>query len=564
MANFDIALRAKIKEFINKFGLDEGTLDQSPERIFENFSNYIIISNECEEELDDLNKVSTNNAPGIDGIGIIVNDRLMADDSDLEKIGKEEKIDIKIVFIQSTTESRFDSSKFNKFVDDVIDFLLRNLEIYPFSSIFDKLLDEEGDFINNLKDTPKIILYYSSAVTEHNINNSFLESQKSKIKGRSELNSKIKLKDIIFLQKDSLKDLFDRIPTYQEILVKFAGHIQFEEKDKIQMSLLSYIKFEDLKKIILTKEGNIKENLFIENPRSFLGQTNVNQDIMETLKDNRYRPFFVYLNNGITLLCNEIRRHPTSDKQFYLTYPRIINGCQTVHVLYEMYKSEPTKLNGIELTVKAIATKDEDLKSKIIFAANNQNSISEDLRSLNDYHKKIEEYFKGFTGNNLELCYERLRGQYPSISPPYKKISIENLAKVYISIFLKEPHKMKSNAISKIDDYQKTKKIFYKGDEVNKYYYCALLYYWLNKFVINNQISLKSKTMDMHLLLVCDLKLGSNRNIDEKINFLSHELNALKVFNDSISFIENEDYLFDKRGFYSGPKTNKLISKLVM
>ncbi|MCM8833423.1 MAG: AIPR family protein [Candidatus Omnitrophica bacterium] len=561
--NFDIALNAKINEFERKFNLDRNKLNVSD--IFEKFSNYVIISNELEDELEELNKVSTNKAQGIDGIGIIVNDKLIADESDLERIGEDEKIKVKIVFIQSTTESSFDSSKFSTFVDTVIQFLLGELKIEPFSSIYDKFLSEESDFINNLKETPEIVLYYSSGRTEHNIDNSLLDAQKNKIINREEMKNKILFRGIKFLQKDELKTLYEKIPSYQEILVEFAGHIQLEEKGMIQMSLLSYIKFEELKKLILTKDGNLKENLFIENPRAFLGETKVNQDIKETLKDDNYRNFFIYLNNGLTILCNGMNRHPTSGIRFYLQYPRIINGCQTTHVLYEIYKTDPEKLKDLELTVKVIATNDDNLKEKIIFAANNQNSISEDLRALNEYQKKIEEYFKG-VANDLGLCYERLRGQYPSISPPYKKISIENLAKVYISVFLQEPHKMKSNAISKIDEYQKKKRIFNPDDaEINKYYYCALLYYWFNKFLTNNEIKLKSKTMDMHLLLICDLQLSKISNVgndtDMKVQYLASEEKAREIFNNSISFIESQNYLFERRGLYSSPKTKQMIQQ---
>ncbi len=233
-------------------------------------------------------------------------------------------------------------------------------------------------------------------------------------------------------------------------------------------------------------------------------------------------------------------------------------------MLYNVYKSNPERLENVELVIKVIATDDDGLKEQIIFAANNQNSITEDLKALNKYHEEIEVYFKGFNGS--EICYERLRGQYPTVTPPYKKINIENLAKIYISVFLQEPHKMKSNAISKIDEYQKKKKIFSPDDkEVNKYYYCALLYYWLNKFLVNDNIKLKSKTMDMHLLLVCDLQLNKTSgisNVDDKIKYLCDENNAKNIFILSITFIESNQYLFERRGFYSGPKTKKMTDNL--
>lgn len=194
--DFDISLNAKINEFQEKFKLDRNKIDTS--NIFEKFSNYVIISNELEEELEDINKASTDKTRGIDGIGIIVNDKLIAEYADLEKIGEDEKIIVKVVFIQSTTGSSFDSSKFSSFVDNVIQFLLSKLKIDPFFSIYDKLLSEEGDFINNLKETPKIVLYYSSGKTDHKMDILFLQDQKTKITGREELKNKIVLEDIKF------------------------------------------------------------------------------------------------------------------------------------------------------------------------------------------------------------------------------------------------------------------------------------------------------------------------------------------------------------------------------
>jgi len=453
---FDIALNAKINEFASKFGLERSRIDD--DKLFESFSNYVVISTELEEELEEIDKVSTNKAQGIDGMGIIVNDRLIADESDLKKIGVEEKISVKMVFIQSTTAKSFDSNKFGSFVDIVVSFLLGKSPIDPFSSIYNKLLSEKSDFINNLKETPKIMLYFASASTEHKIDEEFLNIQGNKITNRDEFKSKISLEGIKFLQKAELKGLYDNIPSYQEVDIKFTGSIQVEKKDKVQMSLLSYIRFDDLKKLILTKDKNLKENLFIENPRYYLNETEVNQSIYETLKNEEYKSYFIYLNNGLTLLCDNIKRHPTLENVFTLTYPRIINGCQTTHVLYNVYKSNPEKLKDVELIVKVIATNNNSLKERIIFAANNQNSISEDLKALNKYNEKIEEFFNGFAG--FKLYYERLRGQYPKVNPPYKKINIENLAKVYISVFLQEPHRMKSNAIGKFEEYQKKKKIF--------------------------------------------------------------------------------------------------------
>lgn len=555
---FDIGLNAKLNEFAEKFEIDRQHVNDS--KIFEDFANYIVISTILKDEFEEINKVSTNKAQGVDGIGIFINDCLISEVSDLSRLGENEKLKVQIGFIQATIQDSFKEPKFSSFTNKVVDLLVGNLKIEPFSTILSTLLSDELDYIDNLADTPKISLYYVSGKTSHTLSETFLNSEKDKIRQREELKDNYILDNIYFWQKDEIKEAYVQIAKYHKVTLKFYKDVQLEVKNEIKISLLAAIKFSELKKLILTEDENIKEKLFVENPRAHLGQTNVNNDIKNTLNDENYNLYFIYLNNGLTILCDSIERHPTKPEEYTLTYPRIINGCQTTHILYEKYKERPEGLNNVEVIVKVIATENSDLKKQIIFAANNQNSIDKDLQSLNEFHEKIEQYFKGV--NTMKLFFERLRGQYPNINPPYKKINIENLAKVYISVFLTEPHKMKSNAIKRINEYQDKKKIFNNGENnINDYYYCGVLYYWLNKFILNKNISLKSKTMDMHLLLTCDLQLQKEGKNDtaQKIDFLKDEENARKSFYEANQYLENQEYLFERRGFYSSPKTKKLI-----
>ena len=522
------------------------------------------MSNTLYNEREDINKVSTNKAQGIDAIVIIINDRLISDESDLAQIGENEKLIVKLCFIQSTTQSSFNLQKFQSFIDGVVNFLTNQLRIEPFSDIYDKLFDEEGDYIDNLKETPKLSLFFVSGCTRHNLDNNTIEKEKQKILNRNEINKKFDLENIYFFQTKELNEKYDQIPKFHTVSLKLHKNVQLDEKDKVKISLLSAIKFKEFKKLILTKEENLRDNLFVDNPRLYIGETPVNEDIKSTLSNNNYNPYFIYLNNGLTIMCDSIKRHSYNENEYVLSYPRIINGCQTTHILYEHHKENPKSLENLEIVVKVIATEDNDLKKQIIFAANNQNAIDKDLQSLNEFHEKIEQFFQG--NDDLKLFYERLRGQYANVTPPYKKINIEALARIYISTFLKEPHKMKSNAIKKINEYQQNGKIFKHGnlENIADYYYCAILYYWLNKFVVNNVIILKSQTMDMHLLMSCNLTLekdGKNTTQD-KINYIKYETNAKITFEKVCLFIEKQRFLFERRGFYSSPKTKRLIEEL--
>ncbi|HOR82847.1 MAG TPA: AIPR family protein [Bacteroidales bacterium] len=561
---FDIGLNAKINDFAKKFNITR--TNNNDDEVFEDFGNYVIASNFLEEELDNVKSVSTNKAQGIDGIIIVVNNRLVSEESDLRKFGPTEDIQIKIGFIQSTTQSSFDEKKFSAFIDEVVNFLTYSIDIEPYSAIYKKLLDDSGNFIDRIEETPHISLFFLSAKTSHTIGEDRINTEKQKVTSRKEIENKCILDGILVLQKEEIKTEYDKIPKFHTTQLRFENAIQLSPVDNVELSLLATVKFSELKKMILTSDKKLKEKLFVENVRNYIGSTPVNNDIKKTLDSESERNYFPFLNNGLAIICDKIERHKLKEKEFILTFPRIINGCQTTNELYKKFKesTDERSIDDVEIVTKIISTQDNNLKKMIIYAANNQNSIDKDLQSLNEFHEKIETYFLGKEEKHFNLHFERLRGQHINIDPPYSRINIETIARVFISVFLKKPHEMKSNAVSVIDKFQKKGKLFNASHEANQYYYCGVLWYWFNHLLINGKFTLKSKTMDMHVLMACDILLEKQNyeTTDNKINYLETSNNAITVFSETVSLLNKKDYLFERRGFYSNPKTEKLIREL--
>ena len=559
---FDIGLNAKINDFAAKFNVSREQISDSD--IFEDFANYIITSNLLEEEIENIKSVSTNKAQGVDGIAIIVNDKLISEESDLGKIGVSEPIKIRIGFIQSTIEKSFDEQKLRAFTDEVVNFLVGKSKIEPYYTIYSKLLDESGDYISRIAETPRVSLFFLSARTSHNVQEDKINLERAKITSRSEIENRCYLEEFCIYQKEEIKNKYDKISKFHTPEITFEKSISLSSVDEVELSLLTIIKFSELKKLILTPEDNLKEKLFVENVRSYIGSTNVNKDIRETLSTDSQRQYFPFLNNGLVIICDRIERHPVKEKSFTLTFPRIINGCQTTNELFRRYK-ESKDIDSVEIVAKIISTKDDVLKKNIIYSANNQNSISKDLQSLNKFHEKIEDYFLGKDSSNYHLYFERLRGQHSNVTPPYSKINIETLARVFISVFLKKPHEMKSSALAIIGDYQDKNLIFNSTrHNPNQYYYCAVLWYWFNYLLVNEKFTLRSKTMDMHVLMASDIFLEQNQinSTDDKIRFLDNENNATELISHTVDILNNQKYLFERRGLYSNPKTQELITFL--
>ncbi len=559
--DFDIGLKAKINIYCKKFGINSAKIDEK--EMFEGFSNYVVVSNLVQDDFTEINKVSTGKSKGIDGIAIIINNQIINDESDLDKIGENESIKVKICFIQATTLSSFDIKKFQTFNDEIINFLTKKLKIEPFTDIIQKLFEEEGRFLDRMSDTPEIEINFCSGKTNHSITQREFDIEKAKFINRNDFEFQFSLKDIQVLQHKNLIEKFNSIDSFLQVLIKFNQEIQLVEKDKITLSLLSTLSFNELKKIIITKDNILREKLFVENVRSKVKDSDVNKNILETLRNENDRKYFMFFNNGITILCESIKRHEVKQNTYYLKHPRIINGCQTSHMLFEHYLTNPSDLDEIEISTKVIATQDKNLKKQIIFATNNQNPIDKDLETLNDFHNQLEEYF---TGNSYhEIYYERLRGQHSDINPPYKVIDKENIAKSFISIFLKQPYEMKSNSLSKIEKYKEKKSIYNDASKeaLSQYFLSGVYYYFLNYYLANNIIQLKSKTMDMHLLLVCDLLMNKKvGTTEEKLKYLIDNNNSEELYKVAVHELESKTYLFERRGFYSAPKTRQLINDL--
>jgi hypothetical protein len=132
--------------------------------------------------------------------------------------------------------------------------------------------------------------------------------------------------------------------------------------------------------VILTTGGEIGNlfrryqwRIFQKNIRGYLGQDkSVNQAITKTLDD--YPDQFVYLNNGITILCHQAEEKGSKGKhELYLQRPQIVNGQQTTRVLH----SHANALKASVLVRVIVADTDvAALTSKIVTGTNAQNPVT--------------------------------------------------------------------------------------------------------------------------------------------------------------------------------------------
>jgi hypothetical protein len=169
-------------------------------------------------------------------------------------------------------------------------------------------------------------------------------------------------------------------PIVAEIVLENYGHIN--EPYLCYFGSISGVQLKSLK-------GQHGDKLFDANIRHFQGNTVVNQDISNTIKENPEH--FFYFNNGVTFICDSIRpigaRDDTrSNGKFRVENLSVINGAQTVSSL-ALGLGEPAQEIGINVlaTVISLDTDLEEFGGKVTRFRNNQNSVSDtDFAALDE------------------------------------------------------------------------------------------------------------------------------------------------------------------------------------
>src|SRR5579859_3331501 len=224
--------------------------------------------------------------------------------------------------------------------------------------------------------------------------------------------------------------------------LRFVDTQYFERSDGPLKGIVATVPASDLMDLVRDPENpeRIQEDAFNENVRVYLKLKNrINQSIHDTaLSDSNFE--FWYLNNGITILCDECVYAPnTRSPKAKLKNLQIVNGGQTTHALFEASLGHREKLEKILVLVRICQTNDRSISEKISETTNSQTPIrSRDLHANERVQRKLEEQFK-----TLGYCYERKKNQH-SGSPRAKRLSNELLGQICLAYYLDMPAEAKN------------------------------------------------------------------------------------------------------------------------
>lgn len=153
-----------------------------------------------------------------------------------------------------------------------------------------------------------------------------------------------------------------------------------------------------------------KEDLFAKNIRSFVGFSDVNEGIKETLSKNP-KSFF-YFNNGVTVLCNRIQKAPRggADKSigtFHCKGISIVNGAQTVGTIGNSYAQNKEQICEAKVFIKIISLENcsPEFSLDITKATNTQNKVeNRDFVALDELQNRLK---REFALDGINYSYKR-------------------------------------------------------------------------------------------------------------------------------------------------------------
>lgn len=193
------------------------------------------------------------------------------------------------------------------------------------------------------------------------------------------------------------------------------------------------VKLPDFRTFLIDEDDPtiLAERIFESNVRGYVIDSNVNDDIADSLRNPTGEPNFWLLNNGVTIIAAK-----TAPAHLMLTVedPQIVNGLQTSRVIFDTLPIDSKDERAV--LVRVIETTDQKTQDRIIKATNSQNKMQPaSLRMTDQIHRDIEQLFKG-----EGLFYDRRKGFYKDQGHPIKKIiSVNSVAQAVISLVLQRP-----------------------------------------------------------------------------------------------------------------------------
>lgn len=285
---------------------------------------------------------------------------------------------------------------------------------------------------------------------------------------------------VLICFKNYINDITPHIPTLKLKIVPDGaianeGVIRRYDPEKKIESWIFTVSGQDIGEMYL----KVGRKLFARNIRGYLGDTDINDAMQETIKNEPNN--FWYYNNGITIVCDEARREMQSGEDVLIIEgAQVINGQQTTRTLSKEKGSSDT--NVLVKVIKIPRNPNDDMEydqlvNSIVRATNWQNYISpSDLVSNDFIQVYLEKEFRkrGYQYIRKRMSKSEAKREISNVT--LKQIKKDELAQA-VAACLFDPALLRKGKENLFED--PYYKIIFKPRDISFY----LSKYWLMKQV---------------------------------------------------------------------------------
>ena len=262
-------------------------------------------------------------------------------------------------------------------------------------------------------------------------------------------------------ESDSAEFIDNSIFKNEQISISYINHTDILQSLKetkqidanLRLSGGAFIEDFDFKRVLVGKIPVTEiaalidehgDSLLDKNIRRYLGihKNHVNSKIRTTLLDEVQRKNFYFYNNGITMLCKQLRHNALQENDWAVKLAglQIINGGQTSKTIQATIAEAPlldysdayVMVRIYELSEDDVAA--ETLTTNITIATNSQSPVDlKDLRANDDKQKNL-------TMQALDLGYEYITKRSSVSSNSATRIPSSVAAEAVFSIWMKRPN----------------------------------------------------------------------------------------------------------------------------
>lgn len=479
-----------LKNNVEDLSADHGLEGSSDSKKFEYFCNFCVVSKKYLGRFNPRDVTTNDDDASLDGIAIIIDGELVVTSDDAEQIFSTHKtnLPVEVVFNQVKSGEGFYKDDISNFQMGLQDFLSLS-PLLPAGRLNREAIEVFHVVLKNLRKVrnrrPSVSIYYCTSgnyKSEDEISAAFQLIENS-----------VKESDIFHevgvypVGRSELLKLWTDISEKNEARLKLIDYFGMPKMPDIPQSYVAIVNAREfVHNLLMTEDGSIKNSVFEENIRAYLGDANeVNSNIQKTLRDDLKKNLFSVLNNGITVVAPELTLTPNS-KELDLTNYQIINGCQTSNSIYECRDVLDENVNVV---VRFIESPKSEVSTDIIAATNSQSEISKE--SFYGLHRKAKLVQKYFDAQNSEVShdsrvyFERRENEYKDHGHQTTRVfDVRESSRAYAAMFLNQPH----NAARYVKTIFSSPDIqLFRDEDHESLYYCSVLALYKYNTLINGR-----------------------------------------------------------------------------